>query len=103
MQGIQDLPSKDTIEFIPKHTVPVGQTPTYGWIVVDYCLQKTEPHCACLTVSSHHINYPWVISTPTADLTTTKLLFNSTIFTPQTLFLSLDIKNFYLNMPLDWL
>ena len=69
----------DIINFIPKHAIPPGCTPTYGRIVVDHQPQKTESHCACLTVGGDCINYPWDFSISTADLTNTKLLFNSTI------------------------
>ena len=46
------------------------------------------------------INYPDDCGTPTADLLTVKLLFNSVISTKGAKFMSLDIKNFYLNTPL---
>ena len=39
--------------------------------------------------------------TPTADLLTVKLLFNSIVSTPNAKFMSIDISNFYLNTPLD--
>ena len=38
---------------------------------------------------------------PTADLLTVKLLLNSVISTEGAKFCSVDIKNFYLNTPLD--
>ena len=60
-----------------------------------------EPHRAWLTVDGNCIYYPWDVSTSTADLTNSKLLFNSIISTPQAQFFTLDIKNFYLKVPLD--
>ena len=48
------------------------------------------------------INYPDDCSAPTADLLTMKLLLNSVISTPDTKFMTMDIKNFYLNTPLKW-
>jgi hypothetical protein len=41
------------------------------------------------------------VSTETADLTTAKLLFNSVVSTPGARFAAFDIKNFYLNNPMD--
>jgi hypothetical protein len=38
---------------------------------------------------------------PTADLTTAKVLFNSTISTPGALFYGIDLTNFYLNTPME--
>jgi hypothetical protein len=48
------------------------------------------------------IDYPWEKSTPTAELTTVKLLFNSTISTPSASFYMIDLaNNFYLNTPME--
>ena len=41
------------------------------------------------------------LSTPTADLMTVKLLLNSVISTPGAKFVTLDIKDFYLNTPME--
>ena len=40
-------------------------------------------------------------STPTADLLTVKLLLNSVISTPGAKFMTLDIKDFYLDIPME--
>ena len=40
------------------------------------------------------------LSTPMADLMTIKLLLNSIISTPGAKFVTLDIKDFYLNIPM---
>jgi hypothetical protein len=48
------------------------------------------------------IDYPWDKSTPTANLTTANLLFNSTIFTPGASFYGIDLANFYLNTLMEW-
>jgi Reverse transcriptase (RNA-dependent DNA polymerase) len=52
-------------------------------------------------VGGDRIHYPGKVSTPTADLTTAKLLFNSVVSNPGARFASFDIKNFYLNNPMD--
>ena len=39
--------------------------------------------------------------TPTANLLTVKLLLNSVVSTPGAKFLGLDLKDFYLNTPMD--
>jgi hypothetical protein len=54
-----------------------------------------------LTVGGNQIDYPGNKSTPTADLTTIKLLINSTISTPGAIFLGIDLANFYLYTPLS--
>ena len=72
-----------------------------GHIVVDYSPQKLEPNCTRLTIGGDCIDYPWKVTMPTDDLTTAKLLFNSTISTTREKFFGVDVKNFYLNTPLD--
>jgi hypothetical protein len=47
------------------------------------------------------INYPGNTSAPTADITTTKCLINSIIYTQGAKMACGDIKNFYLNTPME--
>ena len=44
---------------------------------------------------------PMDCGTPTADLLTIKLLFDGVVSTPGAKFMTIDIKNFYLNTPLE--
>ena len=46
------------------------------------------------------VHYPGDAGTPTADLLTVKLLINSIISTPGAKFMTMDIKDFYLNTPM---
>ena len=47
------------------------------------------------------IDYPYELTTRTADLTTTKLMWNSVISTPGAKYACGDIGNMYLETPLD--
>jgi hypothetical protein len=47
------------------------------------------------------INYPGDCGTPTVDLLTVKLMFNSIISMPSAKFMTIDIKDFYLMNPMD--
>jgi hypothetical protein len=47
------------------------------------------------------INYPEDCGTPTADLLTVKLMFNSIISTLGAKFMTINIKDFYLMTPMD--
>ena len=47
------------------------------------------------------IDYPFELTTRTADLTTTKILWNSVISTPGAKYCAADVKNFYLCTPMD--
>eukprot|EP00804_Cyclotella_cryptica_P025455 CCRYP_017202-RA/>CCRYP_017202-RA protein AED:0.33 eAED:0.21 QI:0/0/0/1/1/1/3/0/788 len=102
-QGIRDIPGTNTMFFIHKHEIPTDRLKdiTFGKIVTNYCPQKLETNRTCLMVVGTYIDYPWDVATPTSGLGTAKLLFNSIISTLGATFLGMDIKNFYLNTPMD--
>ena len=92
-----NIDGTNTIEFIHPSSVPPHRMVTYVRIVVDIKPHKAEKHRTRLTVGGNLLKYTDSTFTPTADLTTIKLLLNSKISTPNALFLSCDISNFYLN------
>ena len=47
------------------------------------------------------IDYLFGVSTPTCDLPTIKLLWNSVLSTPGAKYFTLDISNFYLGTPME--
>ena len=68
---------------------------------MNYCTEKGDPYCTCLTVGGNLIVYPGDCGSPTVDLLTVKLLLNSVISTPNAKFMTIDIKDFYLNTLMD--
>ena len=46
-------------------------------------------------------NYPYDCGTPTANLLTVKLMLNSIISTPNAKFMTINLKDFYLNIPMS--
>jgi hypothetical protein len=60
-----------------------------------------DPYRTRITMGGNLINYPDGCGTPTANLLTVKLLFNSIISTPNCKFMTIDIKDFYLMTPMD--
>jgi hypothetical protein len=52
-----------------------------------------------LVAGGDRIHYPGNAGTPTANLLTIKILINSIISTPGAKFMTMDIKDFYLNTP----
>jgi hypothetical protein len=74
---------------------------TYARVVVNFCPQQADPHHIRITVGGNLINYPGELLTLTADLTTSKLMWNSVLSTEGARYMCLDIKNFYLTTPLD--
>ena len=91
----------DTIFCIDKKDIPAArwQDVTYGRIVVSFRPEKKDPNRVRLTVGRDRINYPGDVGTPTADMLTVKLLLNSVISTKDARFMTIDIKDFYLNTP----
>ena len=68
---------------------------------MNYRPEKGDPYRTRLTVGGNLIVYPGDCGTPIVDLLTVKLLLNSIISTPDAKFMTIDIKNFYLNTPMD--
>ncbi len=74
--------------------IPKLQTVTYARVVVNFRTQKADPHCIRITKGGNLINYPGKLSTRTADLTTSKLMWNSVLSTRGAKYMCLDIKKF---------
>ena len=53
-----------------------------------------------LVVGGDQVDYPYKVNTKTVDLDTTKMFLNSVISTPSARFMTMDIKDFYLDTPL---
>ena len=79
-----NLPGTNTLQFISFDEIPQERRKdiTYARIVVDICPQKEEAHRTRITVGGNRVNYPYPVTTKTAELTTHKLLLNSVVLTP---------------------
>ena len=81
--------------------IPADLTVTYTRIVVDYRSQKKYPNKVRITAGGNLIKYPYEFTTRTADLKTSKIMWNSVISTPGAQFACANAKNFYLCNPLN--
>eukprot|EP00804_Cyclotella_cryptica_P026916 CCRYP_014749-RA/>CCRYP_014749-RA protein AED:0.26 eAED:0.26 QI:0/0/0/1/0/0/2/0/1022 len=102
-QGIPGtVKGTNTIVFIVYNEIPPQRRKdvTYGRIVANYRPEKEDPYRIRLTVGGNRITYPGDCGTPTADMLTTKILLNSVISTKGARFMTIDIKDFYLNTPM---
>jgi hypothetical protein len=99
-QGIRDIPGTDTCFFIKLTNIPTDRNITYGKIVCDYKPHKKEKERVRLTVGGDILDYSGDVSTSTADITTFKILINSTLSTKDATMMMMDIKNYYLGTPL---
>jgi hypothetical protein len=100
-QGIRDIPGTDTCFFIKLTNIPKDRNITYGKIVCDYKPHKKEKERVRLTVGGDRLVYSGDVSTSTADITTFKILINSTLSTEDATMMMMDIKNYYLGTPLS--
>ena len=104
-QGRQStgLKGTNTFNFIPFDAIPQDRRKdiTYPRIVVDYRPQKEKPNRTRITVGGNRINYPFPVTTQTAELCTHKLLVNSVVSTKNAKYMTADIGNFYLGTPME--
>jgi hypothetical protein len=101
-QGVGDrIEGSNTIFFIPCQAVSKRKIISYGRFVVDIRPNKFEIHRVRLTVGGNLIQYMGDVSTRSADLTTSKCLWNSTISTDCARYTCLDVKHVYLGTPMD--
>ena len=94
----------DTIFFMNHQEIsriPKDRTVTYLKVVVDYRPQQQDPNRVRITVGGNLLSYPGELTTRTADLIRTKLLWNSVLSTKGAQYMTVDIKGFYLNTPLN--
>jgi hypothetical protein len=98
---VGNKPGTGTMFFIRASAMPKGRKATYLRVVASYQPQKEDPYRIRWTAGGNKIDYPGVVSTPTADLTTVKIHLNSTISTDTAKYLCADIKDFYLATKMD--
>jgi hypothetical protein len=76
------IEGSNATHFILRSEVPPNNTVTYGRFVVDVRPNKEQIHRVRLAVGGNLIRYDGDVSTRSADLTTSKCLWNSVISTP---------------------
>jgi hypothetical protein len=81
--------------------IPADRMVTYANIVVDFRPQKEDPHRIRITDGGNLINYPGKLTTQTADITMSKLHWNSMLSTQKAKYMCLNLKIFYLSAPLN--
>jgi hypothetical protein len=82
--------------------IPQDRTVTYACTVIDHHPQKEDPNHVRITVGGNLINNPFELTTRTADMVSSKILWNSVISTKDARFAGANINNMYLETPLDW-
>jgi hypothetical protein len=95
----------NTLHFIHRNQVPRNKKATYISVVCtdrpEKGPEKEQVRRVPWTVGGDNIVFHGYVSTKTADLTTTKILFNSVISTTDGRFMTGDLKDFYLGTAMD--
>jgi hypothetical protein len=91
-QGIRYIPGTDTCFFIKLTNIPKDIKITYGKKVYDYKPHEMEKERVRLTVGGDKLDYSGDVTSSTADITTFKILINSTIPTKDDAMMMMDIK-----------
>jgi len=103
-QGYGDKEGTNTIFFMSIEEIkqiPKDRTVTYARIVVDYRPQKDDPNRVRITVGGNLIDCPGELTTRTADLITSKIMWNSVLSTPGAKYACADIGDMCLQTPMD--
>jgi hypothetical protein len=69
-------------------------------VVCEVCPDKDNPECTCITIKGNCICFPGDVGTNTASLELFKLMLNSVLSRKGARFSTIDLKNFYLDMPM---
>jgi hypothetical protein len=91
-QGIHDILGTNTCLFVELKNIPKDRKITYGKIVCDYKPHKKEKERVRLVVGGDRLDYSGDGATSTADITTFKMLINSTLSTEDAEMMMMDIK-----------
>jgi len=91
----------DTIFWIKRNHVPAGKKVTYANAICCSFPLKDDPYCVRLTVGGNKLDYNGDSSAPAPSFIDSKLIFNSTISTKGAKFITTDIKDYFLNNPME--
>ena len=86
---------------IPKAKVLANKRATYSRLVCDMQSHKAETHRVRITAGGNLIIYNGTTSTPATATPTIKTHWNSVASNPNAKYLTLDVKDFYLNSKLE--
>jgi hypothetical protein len=99
LQGIGEIQGTNTCLFFYLTNIPKERQITYGKILCDYKPHKKENKWAILTVGGERSDYSGEVATSTADITTFKILVNSTLYTENVEMMMMVIKYYYFIAP----
>ena len=100
MQGNREFKGTNTMFVIQRRNVPAHKTAAHVRMFADLRPQKPDLHWIRIMIGGSKITVEYDVGTPTADLSTAKILINSTLSTPNKKWAGFDLMNMYLNTEL---
>jgi hypothetical protein len=93
--------STNTLFSIPYDKIPPNRCReiTYSKVHPE---KGDDADCMRITIGGNSIAYPRDVGTPTGSIELAKLLVNSVLSQHNARLATMDLKNVYLNTPLDW-
>jgi hypothetical protein len=99
--GTTMLTGTNTMKFVDPHSLPPGFQCTYLTLVCAYRPEKEQPFRVRGVAGGDRLQYEGDCSTKTSALDTVKLHLNHIVSTPNGRHATTDVKDFYLNTPMD--
>ena len=81
MKGWKNVKGTNTLFAIHRRNVPTNKTAAHTRMLAEFRPQKPDPHRIQINVGGSKISVDYDTGTPTADLSTAKILINSTLST----------------------
>jgi hypothetical protein len=95
-QGIRDIAGTNTAFCVDLASIPKDRKIAYGKLVCNFKPNKIEKHRVRLMVGGDILGINGETATSTADITTFKILINSTLSTKDAKIMMMNIDNYYL-------
>ena len=89
------------MKMVHRRDIPKNRKVIYARFVWNYRPQKEEANWCRITVGGDRVEQPDDVSTKTSALMKIECLLNSVLSNLISRFMTADVKNFYLNTPLD--
>jgi hypothetical protein len=99
----QRVEGTDTFHVLRYEDIPPDRRKgvAFSKVVCNVKPEKSDPNRTRITIAGQNITYPGDVGTKTASLDLIKLILNSVLSRRGAKFVTFDIKNFYLQTPLD--
>ena len=99
--GTTTTTGTNTMRFVDPNTLPANFQSTYLTLVTAYRPEKPQPYRVRGVVGGDRLTYEGDCSTKASAVDTVKIHLNHVVSTPNGRYATTDVKDFYLNTPMD--